>query len=301
MSALLCIDVPDDADMHAAAVAYAIAGLPVFPLQPGTKEPATAHGFHDATWLVAEILDWWDRNPHYNIGCAVPPGMVAVDIDVQHGGDTEFAKLVDQYGRLPETWVAQTGNGGWHYWFRTTVSRFEPTLCPGVDLKPGGKGYVLMPPSVHPNGRRYQWVTRERSIPAPAPTWLETMMAKPVRARPAGPPRPPAAAGGNPQYVNAVIEGELNKLAGATPGGKNGAGVDDTLTAVAYRLFGLAKGGHVDAAAARDEMKRIAMALGHSDAYADKTLDSAWDRTQPEHPPQPEGLSAYTIDPKDFQ
>jgi len=47
-------------------------------------------------------------------------------------------------------------------------------------------------------------------------------------------------------------------------------------------------------------MRRIAMELGHSDAYAQKTLDSAWNRVEPEHPPAPGVIEpAYVLDPQD--
>ncbi len=53
-------------------------------------------------------------------------------------------------------------------------------MCDGVDLK-HHSGYVVMPPSLHPSGKRYVWAN---DLPiADAPAWLAAMVAAP-------PPRP---------------------------------------------------------------------------------------------------------------
>src|SRR5258708_5584255 len=45
------------------ALAYASHGWPVFPCLPGAKEPATRHGFRDATTDPDQIMSWWKRHP----------------------------------------------------------------------------------------------------------------------------------------------------------------------------------------------------------------------------------------------
>ena len=49
------------ADLLAAALRYAAVGWPVFPCKPDSKEPATIHGFKDATTDPAVIEAWWRR------------------------------------------------------------------------------------------------------------------------------------------------------------------------------------------------------------------------------------------------
>jgi hypothetical protein len=51
-----------------AAVFYARAGIPVFPLRSGSKAPATRNGFKDASTDLRLIRDHWRRNPSHNIG-----------------------------------------------------------------------------------------------------------------------------------------------------------------------------------------------------------------------------------------
>lgn len=67
------------------ALAYARHGWLVFPCRSGSKEPATRHGFHDATTHDDQIRAWWNRQPTANIGIATgQPGPDVLDID-QHG------------------------------------------------------------------------------------------------------------------------------------------------------------------------------------------------------------------------
>jgi bifunctional DNA primase/polymerase-like protein len=57
-----------------AAYFYASCGIPVHPLRPGAKEPATAHGVNDASLDLDQIRVWWNADPRYNIGlrCGSP-------------------------------------------------------------------------------------------------------------------------------------------------------------------------------------------------------------------------------------
>ena len=58
------------------ALAYARHGWPVFPCQPDSKEPATRHGFLDATTDPDRIRRWWDRQPAANVAIATAPMLI---------------------------------------------------------------------------------------------------------------------------------------------------------------------------------------------------------------------------------
>ena len=67
------------------ALAFAEAGWPVFPCQPGQKVPATRHGFQDATTDPGQITRWFTRHPGWNLAVATgAPGPDVLDVD-QHG------------------------------------------------------------------------------------------------------------------------------------------------------------------------------------------------------------------------
>src|SRR6516162_3950542 len=88
----------------ASALKYAtVLHWPVFPLKPRTKEPATAHGFKDATTDPEQIRRWWKQHPDYNIG--TPTGLIffTLDVDPRHGGDQTLESLILKHGKLSDT------------------------------------------------------------------------------------------------------------------------------------------------------------------------------------------------------
>jgi hypothetical protein len=113
----------------------------------------------------------------------------------------------------------------------------------------------------------------------------------PKKPKPAQPPTSVQvyAGGHNPRYVAAAITAELNKLAAAVEGKRNA-----TLHTVSCNVFEFVKAGHADERAARDELERIAAAIGLDDSEIRATIKSAWKRTQPRTVPAP-GLPAPRI------
>lgn len=147
------------------AIRYAEHGLAVFPLQPHGKQPTDgSRGFKDATTNVAQIRSWWKYAPDMNIGMATGAasgGVFVIDVD-QHGetdGGLELSVWQSEHGRFPETASSVTGSGGTHYFFKAPAGvsvKSAAHVIPGVDVR-GDGGYVVLPPSVHPNGNRYEW------------------------------------------------------------------------------------------------------------------------------------------------
>ena len=54
-------------DLRARALAYAAAGVPMFPCVPGGKVPLTSNGFLDATTDVDRVRAWWTQHPQANV------------------------------------------------------------------------------------------------------------------------------------------------------------------------------------------------------------------------------------------
>lgn len=160
-----------------AAVAYATRlGWPVFPLAPRSKDPACAHGFHDATTDVEQVGRWFRQWPNANVGiaCDERSGLLVIDVDPRHGGDEELAALEAGHGELPLTPLGLTGGNGYHYVFRRPQGvTFRGRLAPGIDVK--ANGYIVAPPSVHPNGREYAWDCGRHPLETPIadlPSWV---------------------------------------------------------------------------------------------------------------------------------
>ncbi|MGH2688173.1 MAG: bifunctional DNA primase/polymerase, partial [Actinomycetota bacterium] len=165
-----------------AALAYAAAGLPVFPVHERGKTPMTPYGHLDATCDRGRIIQYWQLCPTANIGLAVPRGLVVVDIDDRDA----LLRLKAEDRDLPATAKTTTGRGLHLYYRAAEEIRNSVGLFPGVDLR-GQGGYVVVPPSVHPTGAQYRWeVPLSPANLAEAPDWLlEAAARKQVhRARP---------------------------------------------------------------------------------------------------------------------
>lgn len=150
--------------MKESALYYEKLGLAVFPLAPRSKKPLTHNGCKDATTDPGQIEAWWSRWPDANIGIATgskSSGLVVIDLDVDEdkgiNGYEVLTAWQQEHGTLPETAMSITGRGGYHYLYRDAAQwKNRAGLYEGVDIR-GEGGYIVAPPSIHPNGRRYEW------------------------------------------------------------------------------------------------------------------------------------------------
>lgn len=149
------------ADMLEAALTYARHGLPVFPCRPDNKAPKTPHGFKDAATNEATIIAWWRRWPEALIGMPTgwASGVWVLDVDFP-AGPASLAHLEAKIGPLPKTLEQITGSGGRHMFFAMVdgieIKNSTSKLGPNLDVR-GVGGYVIVAPSIHPSGNRYQW------------------------------------------------------------------------------------------------------------------------------------------------
>lgn len=160
------------------ALHYASLGIPVFPLyepvetgvcscshgasdtlpngdkHPKGKHPRTMRGLSDATTDVEQIKKWWTQWPTANIGGRTGDGIGVVDLDGPAG--------IASGRRMGLNSPVKTITGrGEQLWYRVPegqklVTRRAEKIAEGVDTR-GTGGYVVLPPSLHPNGKRYCW------------------------------------------------------------------------------------------------------------------------------------------------
>lgn len=173
------VEIP--ADLPSAAMAYARAGLRVFRVRrdkapyancmrcwpgspkfiPHTPEQCrcgvdTCHGFHAATTDVNVIEKWWTDEPDANIGAPCKlNGWAAIDIDPRNGGYESLCAVEERVGVLPGTTTQITGGDGLHLLYRSPGIDLPREPFPGFEFK--HNNYILLSPSVHPSGYRYQW------------------------------------------------------------------------------------------------------------------------------------------------
>jgi len=155
-----------------AAVSYARWGWPVFPLRPHSKQPATRHGFRDATNDVTRIAAWWTSHPHSNIGLPTGISFDVIDIDVPEGVPSYLSILNKEdrrtgRGQIPDRHgLVATSSGGLHLYIKPSGKGNSAGIRPGIDYR-GAGGYVVAPPSkLAARGRSWSWTVK----PSPAIT-----------------------------------------------------------------------------------------------------------------------------------
>ncbi|MEK1445354.1 hypothetical protein HC014_07370 [Limosilactobacillus fermentum] len=172
------------------ALQLAQAGVPVYPLAPGSKTPPKGHhGYREATTDTDAILRWSDD---WGLGIDLfTAGMLVVDLDrpgtdrnghAVHGGKNGVKALkiyLEQHQRqLPHPMYAeQTPHGGLHLFFKLDQPLQQPTrkpnALPGVDIlgdfviaspsEVDGSPYLVMqdqtqPVSIHNTATAPQWI-----------------------------------------------------------------------------------------------------------------------------------------------
>ncbi len=251
-------------DLPAAALALAGAGCHVFPVRPGGKAPATAHGVLDATRDRGRIAGWWRRWPAANVGVACgPSGLAVVDLD----GPEAVAGWMALLGRHPGTRravkVRTPREGGWHLWYAARPDRqlrnSASRLAVKVDTR-GAGGYVIAPPSMRPDGA-YRWAAglapdldRLPLLPGWVLDFLEPPRAEPARA--ARPSHFPAGASGS-RYAVRAVEREVQAVLDAPAGTRNWQ-----LNRSAFNLGTLVGAGLLDRAEATRVLSLAGQAAG---------------------------------------
>lgn len=148
------------------AIEYAQRGWKIFPLSPKDKRPLKdSNGFKDATDNIKQIKKWWSENPNYNIGMAtgsISGGIVVIDLDKDKESGKDGYYTLKEWERennkiLPDTVQSITGRNGNHLFYKSNAAYDSKiNIYDGVDIR-AENGYVVLPPSIHPNGNKYEW------------------------------------------------------------------------------------------------------------------------------------------------
>lgn len=136
------------------------------------------HGEKDATTDLALIEQWWTTEPNANTAVATgPSNLLVVDGDGDNG-QTEFLNWCAGFGlELPVTPIARTGGDGVHVFFGRKGLEIKSSVrfIESCDTR-GKSGYVLLTPSNHRSGRRYEWSTQVGLPIADIPDLLATKL-----------------------------------------------------------------------------------------------------------------------------
>jgi len=268
------------APLRDAALEYAARGWQVLPLHgteggsctcgkedcqsPG-KHPRTSHGLKDACSDPETVSGWWERWPEANIGIRTgeDSGLLVLDVDSQEAAE-------GLKGKIPPGALEQTTGRGYHVLFKHPgfkVKNSTSEIGPDIDVR-GDGGYIVAPPSLHANGKRYTW--KSEGEPGDAPEWLLDFLKNGKRAE--GQPAPTICSSDERTraYVAAAIQDEHARVRAAQTGSRNA-----TLNAAAFSLGTLAHLG-ADEADCETALVSAAIVAGLAEDEGRRTFRSGW-------------------------
>ena len=275
--------------------------------KPGKITTVTWKGRAETS--VPEATKWWaygERSHGPNMALLMGPGdLFTFDVDGP-AGEAQLAKAEATLGPLPKTLENITGrpDGGRHLIFKKPagatpeeVKRLTKSAAglridgqalvidestPGFDLRAGdtnaGRSYIMVAPSVHPSGARYQWrggpiaelpTAWWRALPrtSPAPRAIA-----PVIPLPSG-QRSVDAESRRAARLRAALPGILREIRACVD--TDDSPTNNTINARALRAFRLA----IDSGADLDDLERqlvdTGCATGHPSSAVAATVRSA--------------------------
>jgi len=141
---------------------YVDSGWSVLPVRPEEKRPYMTNWLqYTKTRAPKAMVDSWFANLS-GAGVGVVTGRISnmVVLDVEHDCPYSIEELLKKY---PTQMIARSGGGGYHlfYLYPTNQTRVanRVRIFEGADLRADG-GFIVLPPTMHPSGNRYEWVKR---------------------------------------------------------------------------------------------------------------------------------------------
>lgn len=266
-----------------AVTAYREKGIHTFPLSRDKIPLVTEWNDHDFS-LEQHRVDGFS-------GIGTCPGrwadnVMVFDIDGAKGRES-WAKCVEKYGPLPDTYTVTTGrvDGGTHLYYKvpdglyvkSTASKFTKK----VDLR-GTRGQAVLPPTVHRSGKQYQWhwagnpvdMVDPDKIPLLPEAWVKALIDTdnayfPGLRPPAPPPR--AFNGNADAYASKAMKAEANLVLAALDGTRN-----VTLNNAAFSLGQLIAGGELDHGTVQAELLSAALSAGLPERKSLRTIESGF-------------------------
>ena len=154
-------------------------GWKLIPLVARAKTPAITDWRTRATSDETTLKNWQRDFPRCNWGVTTGAGsgLWVLDID-SDAGSAWYAEQVKAHGDgWTKTRKSKTARG-FHLFYRWQngigLRNSAARVSVGVDIRADG-GYAAIPPSTHPSGACYSWMTPPTLAVLPAPTWLLTL------------------------------------------------------------------------------------------------------------------------------
>ncbi|OHB54868.1 MAG: hypothetical protein A2Y12_05505 [Planctomycetes bacterium GWF2_42_9] len=139
------------------ALEYHKLGWSLMPLLPGSKKQRNAWKKYQTQRADQEQIRAWFGNGQ-SLNIAVIVGEVSGGLAIRDFDNmTSYEKWAKAYSYLAKTLPSVRTAKGVHVYFEGHVEGIKYLKDGSGELR-GDGGYCLLPPSVHPNGTRYEWI-----------------------------------------------------------------------------------------------------------------------------------------------
>lgn len=266
----------NEMSLSEAALYYAHLGYKVFPLKPRDKRPLGVlirHGCKDASADIDTIKKWWEAYPEANIGFVTGKANHCIVIDIDGPTGKEELLKIKKGRNFPKTIIAKSGReGGGHLYFQypkgvETVKNRAAVLA-NVDIRADG-GYIVVPPSVHPNGNKYSW-KRDfcQQDMACMPEWLLQELIQESQKKDFS---EKAFEIKTHPYFSREFSNTLSKIKNCPEGKRN-----DTLYRGTFKLAQMCHSGYLQENVVKEQLAIAAQNCGLPEDETKKTIDSAF-------------------------
>jgi hypothetical protein len=147
------------------ALNYARKGFSVIPIGKDKKPAIEWKKYQSEKASEKQIEEWFKESSELNIGIVTGEISGIVAVDVEAGGNTKD---------LPPTVISKTGGGGWHFLYKHPGREIKNAvrIREKTDIR-GDRGYIVVPPSLHTSGKRYEWLVSPFEAEfAELPAWI---------------------------------------------------------------------------------------------------------------------------------
>lgn len=157
---------------------YIECGFTLVACAPKGKKPIESGWQNSKSTTMEDYYRWIQKNPNINIGMLTGKSSGVIGIDANGEEGRKHLEKISK-GDLPDTAKFTTPGGGIrllykypnHIELKTKVDRLEGEHSEVCFMSDGKQ--TLLPPSIHPNGGRYEWINAPWDIEiAEMPKWM---------------------------------------------------------------------------------------------------------------------------------
>lgn len=137
-------------------------GWSILPVKPEEKRPYMTNWLqYTKTRASSEMVHGWFKSLS-GAGVGAVTGRVSgiVVLDVESWCKTPIDELLRKY---PTQMIAKSGSGGYHLYYQYPIGVTKVSnrvgIFEGADLRADG-GFIVLPPTRHPNGQNYEWIKK---------------------------------------------------------------------------------------------------------------------------------------------